>query len=75
MQWAIYTHGNLYGANPPAIYLLGESTKPREGERIRRSILEEEAMAESGRPKLCRPEVKGKGSGQWRLDWGGIGGG
>jgi hypothetical protein len=59
MQWAIYTHGKLYGVKSPAIYLLGESTKPREGERRRRSVPEEEAMGEGGRPKLCRPEVEG----------------
>jgi hypothetical protein len=59
MQGTIYLHGKDYGANPPAIYLLGKSTQPREGERRRRSLPEEEAMEEGGLPKPSRSGVEG----------------
>jgi hypothetical protein len=40
------------------MFLLGKSTKPREGERRRKSIPEYEAMEEGGRPKFRRPGVE-----------------
>jgi hypothetical protein len=59
MQGTIYLHGKNFGANPPTIFLLGKSTQPREGERGRRSLPEEEAMEEGALPESSRPGVEG----------------